>query len=312
MATKLTALVGSIQKFSTEDGPGVRSTVFLKGCPLDCSWCHNPELIRCEQQMIVSPVRCIGCGECVNTCPNSGITVEEEGPRIDWSKCVACGECAEVCYAYAIYPVAREMTVDEVFAKVLQDKEFYRNTGGGVTLSGGEILMYADFASELIDLCAEEEINVCIDTSGYVAYDTIDAIARKSNVEYILYDIKHLDNREHEKYTGVGNEIILDNLRRLASDEDILPKLWMRMPLISGINDNEDVLNRTRELYKELGITKLSIMGYHNFGNSKAEHTGKKMDKFKPPSDERLNEIKSDFESMGMSVEITGREETIM
>jgi len=312
MGNGATALVGSIQKFSTEDGPGVRSTVFLKGCPLDCAWCHNPELIDPKQQMIISPKKCIGCGECMKACPNGGISQGEEGPQIDWSRCTSCGECAGVCYAYAIHPVAQEMTVDEVFAKVLQDKDFYKNTGGGVTISGGEMLMHRAFAEELISLCGEEDINVCLDTSGQGPYEVIEPLAKRNNVEYLLYDLKHIDSDEHEKYTGLGNETILDNLKRLAGDEDILPKLWMRMPLISGINDSDDVIERTRDLYGSLGITKVSLMAYHDFGNSKAEHTGRQMDQFKPPSEERMDEIRSVFESIGMAVEITGREETIM
>ena len=151
-----------------------------------------------------------------------------------------------------------------------------------------------------------------IDTSGQGSFESIESLARKPNVEYLLYDVKHIDSREHEKYTGVGNEKIIDNLKRLASDEKILPKLWARMPLVSGINDSEDVIDDTKAMYESLGITKLSLMGYHDFGNSKAEHTGRQMESFKPPSDERLDEIKSKIESIGMSVEITGREETIM
>ena len=311
MTKEITALVGSIQKFSTEDGPGVRSTVFLKGCPLNCAWCHNPEMISPSQQMIVSPKKCIGCGECIGACPNGGIRVTENGPQIDWSMCVACGECSAVCYASAIRPVAQEMTVKEVFDKVLQDKDFYENTDGGVTISGGEVLMHHDFAKALIDMCAGENIRVCLDTSGHGAFEMIEDLARCGNVEYLLYDMKHIRSGEHEKYTGVGNELILENLRKLADDEELRPKIWMRMPLMKGINDSDDVLSETAELYRQLGIERLSLMKYHDFGNSKAEHTGRLMDKFEAPSDERMDEIKEMFESIGMAVEITGREETI-
>ncbi|MDO4868729.1 MAG: glycyl-radical enzyme activating protein [Bacillota bacterium] len=311
MTDKLTAFVGSIQKFSTEDGPGVRSTVFLKGCPLNCAWCHNPEMISPSQQMIVSPKKCIGCGECIAACPNGGIKVGENGPQIDWAMCVACGECSEVCFASAIRPVAQEMTVEEVFAKVLQDKDFYVNTAGGVTISGGEVLMHHDFAKALIEKCAAEDINVCIDTSGYSSYAVLEDLANCENVEFLLYDMKHIDSSEHLKYTGVGNELIIENLRKLAADDRLRGKIWMRMPLMKGINDSDDVLARTRDLYEELGIGRLSFMGYHDYGNSKAEHTGRRMEKFEAPSDERLDEIKEMFESIGMAVEITGREETI-
>ena len=312
IAAKCTALVGSIQKFSTEDGPGVRSTVFLKGCPLNCAWCHNPEMISPAQQMIISPSKCIGCGACADACPGGGITVGEKGPQIDWTLCTACGACADACYANAIRPVAVEMTVEEAFAKVLQDKEFYENTGGGVTISGGEMLMHHDFAKALIDMCAKENIRVCLDTSGYATYEVLEDLVRCGNVEYVLYDMKHIRTDAHEKYTGVGNEQIISNLRRLAADEALREKLWMRMPLLKGINDGDDVLQETLALYQELGVGKLSLMGYHDFGNAKAEHTGRHMETFEAPSEERLDEIKELFESIGMAVEITGREETIM
>ncbi|MDO4833486.1 MAG: glycyl-radical enzyme activating protein [Bacillota bacterium] len=311
MTDKLTALIGSIQKFSTEDGPGVRSTVFLKGCPLNCAWCHNPELINPTPQMIVSPNKCIGCMACTKVCPHSGIVIGSNGPEIDRTTCVACGKCSEECYSNAIKPVATVMTVDEVFQKVLQDKSFYDNTGGGITISGGEVLMHHDFAKALVEKCAEENIRVCIDTSGFSPYEVLEGFAKCPNVEYVLYDIKHINNDEHLKYTGVENTLIIDNLRKLAKDSEIAGKLWMRMPLMAGINDTDDIITQTAELYQELGIGKVSLVGYHDFGNSKAGHVGKKMELFSSPSEGRLGEIKLKFESIGMAVEITGREETI-
>lgn len=311
MTEKLTALIGSIQKFSTEDGPGVRSTVFLKGCPLNCAWCHNPEMIQPAQQMIVSPKKCIGCMACIGACPNGGIKVGSNGPEIDWSMCVACGECAKECYANAIKPVATEMTVDQVFEKVLQDRNFYSNTGGGVTISGGEVLMHHDFAKALIEKCAEEDIGVCIDTSGYAPYEVLEDLAKCSNVEYLLYDMKHINNQEHLRYTEVENTLIIENLRKLAEDPETVGKLWMRMPLMEGINDSDEIIDQTVALYKELGIGRVSLMGYHDYGNSKAEHVGKRMNLFQAPSDERLDEIMAKFESIGMAAEVTGREETI-
>ena len=191
------------------------------------------------------------------------------------------------------------------------DKEFYENTGGGVTISGGEVLMHHDFAKALIQMCGDENIKVCLDTSGQADFKVIEDLARLENVEYLLYDMKHINSEEHLKYTGIGNELILSNLKLLASDETLRPKLWMRMPLIKGINDGDDVLKETLDLYRDLGIEKLSLMAYHDFGNSKAEHSGKQMEKFEAPSDERMDEIKALFESIGMAVEITGREETI-
>lgn len=311
MTKEITARVGSIQKFSTEDGPGVRSTVFLKGCPLNCAWCHNPEMISTSQQMIISPKKCIKCSECIAVCTNGSIEITGNGPVIDWNTCVTCGECAKACYANAIKPVAEEMSVEEVFERVLQDKDFYVNTRGGVTISGGEALIHPEFVEALIDMCAKENIKVCIDTSGYSDYSLLEEIAMKVNVEYLLYDMKHIVNEEHIKYTGVGNSIIINNLRKLAANPQLKSKIWMRMPLIAEINDTEELIEKTAALYAELGIEKVSLMSYHDFGNSKGEHVGRTMDNFKAPSDERMNEIKKRFESIGMVVEITGQKETI-
>ena len=213
-----TALIGNIQKFSTQDGPGIRSTVFLKGCPLHCVWCHNPEMIRPENQMIISPSRCIRCGACVDVCPEGGITISEDGVAIDFAACKACGSCSDVCYSKAITPVAEEMTVEEVMKTVLQDKNFYVDSGGGVTISGGEPLAHVAFARELIDACDKENIRVCIDTCGYGNKNELMELAAKPNVEFVLFDIKHMDSDEHEKLTGVRNELILSNLRALAED----------------------------------------------------------------------------------------------
>lgn len=304
-------LVGSIQKFSTEDGPGVRSTVFLKGCPLNCRWCHNPELINPEQQIIVSPNKCIGCLECEKVCSVRAIKIGTNGPAIDYEKCDTCGMCTDTCYAYAIRPVAAEYSVEEVFNKVVQDKEFYKQSGGGVTISGGELLLHGEFAEQLIRLCAKEKINVCLDTSGFGRYEILYKLACMENVEYVLYDMKHIESEKHEKYTGVKNDLIIENLEKLASDEKTAKKVWMRMPIIAGINDDEETILKTRRLFEKNGISRVTLMAYHDFGNSKAEHTGINLETFKVPSEERMEEIKEMFRSDGLDVEIAGREDAI-
>ncbi|MBQ9015806.1 MAG: glycyl-radical enzyme activating protein [Firmicutes bacterium] len=303
-ALNTTALVGDIQKFSTQDGPGIRSTVFLKGCPLRCVWCHNPEMIRPENQMILSPSRCIGCGVCAEVCPEGGITIGEHGPVIDFASCSACGACSEACYSKAINPVAKEMSVEEVMAAVLQDKDFYADSGGGVTISGGEPLSHVPFARALIDACAEEDINVCIDTSGYGRTYQLMDLALSPNVTHVLYDLKHMDPASHEKLTGVRNERILANLRTLAADPRTHDKIWVRMPLIKDINDGDETIQAAVILLKELAIKQVSLLGYHEMGIAKARNIGAQFERFEEPSGERMLEIQHQMEAAGINVEI--------
>lgn len=302
-------LIGSLQKFSIEDGPGIRTTIFMKGCPLNCKWCHNPELIDPKQQLIQSPNNCIGCGYCMKTCPQGALAMNPNaGIVIDRAKCSLCLKCTDQCYAKALRPVAKPMTIDEILHIAEQDKGFYDNTAGGITVSGGEILMHAGFVRDLIDEAGKRGIHVCMDTCGFGDSQALMELALKENVTDILYDIKSIDDEIHRAYTGVSNALILANLRMLAAHVRIRDKLTMRMPLIRGVNDSKNIIEQTGRLYKDLEIKRVNLLPYHNLGINKQRNVGGIQEEFQQPTEEWLREIQVYFErELHLDVEILGR-----
>ena len=301
---KLIGCVGGIQKYSTSDGPGIRTTVFLKGCPLKCRWCHNPELIHPEKQILFTQQKCIGCGNCVKACKTGALHHYGDHIEIDSELCKRCFQCTEHCYSEALRVAGKEMTVEEVMYLVCQDKGFYHRTGGGMTISGGELLNQARFAEALLDAAVSEGINVALDTCGFGNGDTLFRMADKAS--YILYDMKSIDNEVHKSATGRSNEIILQNLCRLADNPEINPKIIMRMPLIHGINDTDEIIMRTAEFYELHKLQKCTMFPYHELGISKYKSLGEPYESFSPPDTDRLHYIQAVFAEHGMHAEILG------
>lgn len=265
------AAIFNIQRFSIHDGPGIRTTVFFKGCPLSCLWCSNPESQKTGCELEVVAGNCIGCGACMKACPNGAISFSEEGVCVDRAKCRGCGRCARECYAKALKYVGETMTTEEVFEEIKKDMVFYKNSGGGVTFSGGEPLLQGEFCLEVVKRCREEGIHTAIETSGYGEPQIAEELA--GQLDLIFFDIKHSDPEIHKKLTGVSNERILENLRRMQKDAKTI---IVRTPIVPGYNDGEENVRRTAELCGELEkVKEWELLPYHNLGEHKYEAIGK-------------------------------------
>ncbi len=259
------AIISDIKRFAVHDGDGIRTTVFFKGCPLKCVWCHNPESIDFKPQMAYYKNKCISCGECVSVCPSGAHKITQEGHIFERELCITCGKCEKVCLGEALKFYGKETTVDELLPILLEDKDFYETSGGGVTLSGGECLMQADFCAELLRMLKKEGINTAVDTCGFVSKDAIDKVLPYTDI--FLYDIKAMDEDVHMKCTGQSNKLILDNITYIDSLDK---SIEVRIPYVPDYNDNQ--MNQIAEFLKELkNVTKVRVLPYHNYAGSKYE-----------------------------------------
>ena len=290
-------LVINFQKCSIHDGPGIRSTVFFKGCPLECVWCHNPESQSYTKEVLYNRERCGACGKCKEICPHDAIYMKEGCVGLNKDKCELCATCLDYCVNNAREIVGDEYTVKELLKLIEKDRMFYEESGGGVTLSGGEVMVQdMDFICELARGCRNKGIDVAIDTCGYAPTEHYEKILPYAN--RFLFDIKLVDEDKHKKFTGKSNDLILKNLKFLNDNGAYIN---IRIPLIGGVNvddDNEEVMKMI-ELLKPLNIKAVNLLPYHDIG----KHKYTKLDKeyegndFTKPSDEKMNEIKMIFEN---------------
>ena len=266
------AVIFDIERYATQDGPGIRTVIFFKGCNLRGIWCQNPESQCVTPQIMYYVNLCQGCGRCITLCPNQAIHPDETfGLLTDPDLCAACGKCAVNCYVDARKLMGKMMTVSDVMEEIQKDTPYYRSSGGGVTFSGGEPLLYPEFVRAVAQQCHEAGIHTAIDTAGHVSWETFEMLL--PYLDLVFFDIKHIDADLHKTYTGVSNERILDNLKKLSA---VFAPLIIRIPVIPGCNDSVDVQQRIYEFVKQLpGIERVELLPYHSLGTTKYKGLGR-------------------------------------
>lgn len=301
MTNEENGLIFNIQKFSVHDGPGIRTTVFMKGCPLQCLWCSNPESQSFLPELLIRDINCKGCGACVDVCPQGAISITKKTGRIiDRQKCDQCLLCVQSCLYGSLLQCGQYRTVKDVLADVLQDKIFYKNSGGGVTLSGGEPLSQSKFTSEFLAECKKEGLHTALETAGHGSWKEMEKVL--GFVDLVLFDIKHLDSGMHEKKTGIKNNILLENLQKAAATNNI----WLRVPLIAGFNDSTGHIKKIAELGKDVGAQKISLLPYHEGGKSKCRQLGMpyRFAVGKAPDEKQINRLKKIIEKSDLTVSV--------
>ena len=296
-------IVFDVKRFAIDDGPGIRTTIFLKGCPLHCWWCHNPEGQVFTTELMYRSMRCTGCDKCIKVCPNGAIAGVGRSITINRDKCNVCGRCCEKCPTEALAIIGKEMELNEVLKQIDKDSIFYDDSEGGVTVSGGEPLVQLGFLESLLAECKGRSIRTAVDTCGCAPYKAIDKISSKADL--FLYDIKIIDEKKHRKYTGVSNKLILQNFRKLVGTGS---NVQVRFPVIPGINDSEEDIIKTAELLVSCGTKNINLLPYHRLGIEKYVGLGRiyRLEKTQPPSHQSMRRIIETLEAFGLNTRIGG------
>lgn len=297
---ELKALIFNIQRFSLHDGPGIRTTVFFKGCPLRCRWCCNPESWHPFPEIMTRDIKCIKCGKCQLICPSNAITIDEKRRKIHRVRCTRCLKCAEVCATEAISVAGKCLSLEEVMAEAEADRPFFETSGGGVTASGGEPLLQGEFVCQFLKACKEKGLHTALDTCGYAPWNMLEKVLEYTDL--VLYDLKHLNPLLHKQGTGKSNLLILHNAQRVTSEV----RTWLRVPLIPGYNDSEEHLRSLGEFAARLKVEKISLLPYHRLGKAKYHSLGKRYF-FGPvtqPDSEYLEKIRRIVETSGRRVTV--------
>lgn len=292
-------LIFNIQRFSLHDGPGIRTTIFFKGCPLSCLWCQNPEGISAEKVIFRHTDRCIGCGECVAVCAEGALEMSDTVPVLDRLKCSLCMKCSEVCPTGALEAAGKMISVKPLVEEVLKDRIVFEESGGGVTVSGGEPLMQPEFLTELLKALKLENIHTAVETSGLASWKSFESVLNYTDL--FIYDLKLVDAELCKKFLGVNGNIVIINLDQLHKSG---AKIMVRMPIIPTVNDTRLCLNQAAESLLKIGITELELLPYHKLGSAKYEKLGLdyKLNSIEPPDQDAMGKVKSLLEAAGISV----------
>lgn len=294
-----TGTIFNIMRFAIHDGPGIRTTVFFKGCPLTCRWCHNPESQNGSPQLYFLENRCIACLDCTNNC--DAVSVADGRPDTDRGRCTACGACADICPTAARELMGRCVTTQELLDEIRKDVVFYKQSGGGVTFSGGEPFAQSAFLEEVLTACRQEGIHTAVDTCGYADGEAM----RSAPVDLFLYDLKLIDDEKHIRYTGISNKVILENVKML---QKMRRRIWLRLPIIPGVNDSAEDLEKMAAFIRSAGeFEQIHLLPYHDISKEKYRRLGRKYPmegRTRPPDRPAMESAARVLEDRGLTVHI--------